>query len=492
MAAEIELKLFFNPADRQLLTEKLNSLEHAEALPTKQLTNRYFDTPDLQLRRWDMGLRVRGEGERREQTIKTAGQVVGGIHSRPEYNIDIDGDSPLLKLFPADIWPENADLDAVQQQLICFFDTDFNRQLWHVYVGNSMVEIALDTGWISAGEQREAICELEFELLAGEVSALLELAHTVAQWLPVRLGKASKAQRGYRLASGARPLTLDALSYVALEGHHDIHSALQTLLETCIERWQLLEQAIAQSAEVPLQCAQYWQRLRSIIRLLKMTLRHVELGDETYDACFHAIESRIGFVDDALSLAVVIEEQLLARHELAEQFESMAAARLAQCDLGGKLQALQQLPQYGQLQLAVVQLLLDLSKGLVILPARQLKQMADSMQEASWQQILMLMPPDNALSESEFLAAAKTLDDAILVGFAYGELYPVASRDSFRAPWRDLAHGIRALAGYAVLDDMSQATDAQLHDWLCNKRQSLILALDFSRKSAQAMTPYWR
>ncbi|MCF1428300.1 MAG: CYTH domain-containing protein [Shewanella sp.] len=492
MAAEIELKLFFNPAARQLLTEKLNSLEHAKALPTKQLTNRYFDTQDLQLRRWGMGLRVREEGERREQTIKTAGQVVGGIHSRSEYNIDIQAGSPALKLFPADIWPVGADLDALQQQLVCFFDTDFSRQLWHVYVGNSMVEIALDIGWICAGEHHQAICELEFELLAGDVAALLKLAQTVAHWLPVRLGKASKAQRGYQLASGARPLPLDAISYVALDSSHDVRSGLQTLLETCIERWQLLEQAITQSADVPLQCAGYWQRLRSIIRLLKMTLHHFELWNEAYNSGFLTIESGMRFLDDALSLAVIIEDQLLARHEQAEVFESKASQRLAKCDLGGHLLKLQQQPQYGQLQLAVVRLLLDLSNGLITLPKQHLKQMADRMQELSWQRILELMPPDNSLSENDFLSAAQTLDEAILVGFAYGELYPVASRDSFRAPWRDLYHGIRALAGYSVLDEMSQETDAELHDWLSNKRQSLILALDFSRKSAQAMTPYWR
>ncbi|HBF47976.1 MAG TPA: adenylate cyclase, partial [Shewanella frigidimarina] len=76
----------------------------------KKLTNGYFDTDDLQLRRWDMGLRVRGFDNQLEQTIKTAGRVVGGIHSRPEYNVNIDQKTPILSRFPKEIWPIGNDL----------------------------------------------------------------------------------------------------------------------------------------------------------------------------------------------------------------------------------------------------------------------------------------------------------------------------------------------------------------------------------------------
>jgi len=179
MNAEIELKLFFLPKFLETLINKLDSLE---------------------LRQWDMGLRVRGYDGHKEQTIKTAGQVIGGIHSRPEYNVTIQADSPDLSLFPANIWPLNANLTAVQTELGCVFHTDFYRRAWHVTVGNSLVEVALDTGEITANGKHEALCELEFELLSGDANALLVLATEVADTVPVRLGKASKAQRGYRLA----------------------------------------------------------------------------------------------------------------------------------------------------------------------------------------------------------------------------------------------------------------------------------------------------
>ncbi|MCL2913888.1 CYTH domain-containing protein [Shewanella corallii] len=492
MAAEIELKLFLDLADLQTLTTKLSNLEHSELLPTKQLTNRYFDTQDLQLRRWDMGLRVRGEGDHREQTIKTAGRVAGGIHSRPEYNIDIEADTPTLSLFPDEIWPVDADIATVQNELYCLFDTNFTRQLWHVYVGNSMVEIALDTGTIVASGEREEICELEFELLAGEVSALIELATQVAEWIPVRLGKASKAQRGYRLASQSSPLSLEALKYVELTKDSDINIAVQTLLETCVERWQLLEQMIAESAHVPLQCVELWQRLRSIIRLQRLTLQQFGLWEAGYDSGFELLEANLGFVDKAQYAAGIIEESLASKHQQSDAFEAKAAAELTGFDFTAKLHSLQRMPQYGQLQLAMVRLLLDLQKGLVVLPQVSLKAMADKMQEASWQSILELMPPTQSLSDTDYLSAIEQLDEAILVGFAYGELYDAQSRDSFRAPWGDLVNGIRTLGSYNLLDEYSHQLELDLSDWLTNKKDSLLLALDFSRKSAQAMTPYWR
>ncbi|MGS0725588.1 CYTH domain-containing protein, partial [Shewanella sp. 0m-11] len=96
MEAEIELKLFFNEKQKKSLIKLLDSLPNCEAKGIEKLTNAYFDTNALTLRKWDMGLRIRGINQHLEQTIKTKGQVVGGIHSRPEYNVDIDQKFPQL------------------------------------------------------------------------------------------------------------------------------------------------------------------------------------------------------------------------------------------------------------------------------------------------------------------------------------------------------------------------------------------------------------
>ncbi len=53
------------------------------AVANNTLTNCYFDTKELSFRKHDFGLRVRSKNEQREQTIKTAGQTIGGLHKRP-------------------------------------------------------------------------------------------------------------------------------------------------------------------------------------------------------------------------------------------------------------------------------------------------------------------------------------------------------------------------------------------------------------------------
>ncbi|MGB5144832.1 MAG: CYTH domain-containing protein, partial [Shewanella indica] len=57
---EIELKLFFPATEVSQLTTFLNSLPAATSQGCQQLSNGYYDTPELALRQLDMGLRVRG------------------------------------------------------------------------------------------------------------------------------------------------------------------------------------------------------------------------------------------------------------------------------------------------------------------------------------------------------------------------------------------------------------------------------------------------
>ena len=82
---EIELKLSVLPEAIKRLREKIISF-HYTHFSLHQLSNIYFETVDHQLRRWDMGLRIRGCDGRYEMTIKTAGKVIGGLHQRHECN----------------------------------------------------------------------------------------------------------------------------------------------------------------------------------------------------------------------------------------------------------------------------------------------------------------------------------------------------------------------------------------------------------------------
>ncbi|MGI2183177.1 inorganic triphosphatase [Shewanella oncorhynchi] len=497
MNAEIELKLFFLPIYQESLINKLDSLDNAVPQGQRRLANGYFDTPDLQLRQWDMGLRVRGYDAHREQTIKTAGQVVGGIHSRPEYNVTIKSDSPDLSLFPTSIWPANADLAATQAQLTCIFHTDFYRRAWHVQIDNSVVEVALDIGEITANGKQEALCELEFELLSGDTEALLKLAMQVASVVPVRLGKASKAQRGYRLAGKAKPLDLKALEFLPLAESHDSSQDLsancQILLETALERWQLLESMLAEESD-PEACVALWWRMRACIRLLRMTLNQFELLNVTLSSQFMLIEKQLDFIEQAQALTALLGSQrgLFAKLGQHAQVNARLLAQLTEINLTERLLSLWQQIEYGQLQLAIVELLLKISAGEVdITHQPSLRQHADRAQQASWMAIIEVMPLNSVMTAANYLQVATVLDASILVGHAYGSLYEAKSRDAFRAPWQDLALGIKTLACYRALQDASRELDINLAEWLEDKQQSLLFAMESTRRNAMQQQVYW-
>ncbi len=495
MEAEIELKLFFNENQKENLINLLDSVPSSDAKGREKLTNGYFETPELTLRQWDMGLRVRGINNHREQTIKTAGQVVGGIHSRPEFNVDIDHDFPKLNLFPDKIWPEGADIDQVQSNLCCLFHTDFVRQKWHVFVDDSLVEVALDIGDICVDGRSEPICELEFELLAGDTSALLVLAGIVSREIPVRLGKASKAQRGYQLAAQASPFNLDVLDFIALKPEQNLKQVAINLLEVGLDRWQQLEAMILDVALNPIELPMLCYRLRACIRLLRSTLSQFALLADDFEQDFDCIEQRLSFIEESLSLYSILEKNgsLITKLPMSDALVDIAHAKLQQLDISEQFVNLLDDICYGRLQVHLVDLLMQISNGSVVIDKDLgLRDFADKLQEKSWQKILQVMPIDDDLSSRDYLSVAKALDNSMFVGVAYGELYSNKSRDQFRTPWQDLALGIRTLAAYRQLKQISELAYIDISDWLENKELSLVQAMELSRRSAMKNEPYWR
>ena len=234
MQIEIEIK-FFVACDIQAgLSNLLNSLEIKES-SQQQLGNVYFDTPTLALRQLDMGLRIRRCDSFAEQTIKCRGQIVGGLHARPEYNAPVSGDLPTLSAFPDEIWPTLPERDSIQQQLVAQFRTDFLRSHWLIAFEGAEIELAWDQGEIVGSQGSTTINELELELKSGDTAALFALAQHLAKLGGLRLGAQSKAQRGYRLAGLGKPLALQVLVE-----HEDIDGI--TGVSEGLRHWQHHEQ----------------------------------------------------------------------------------------------------------------------------------------------------------------------------------------------------------------------------------------------------------
>ena len=197
MSNEVEIKLAVSDQAFNELEEHLKNficLVHKKQF----LSNTYYDYPDHFLAKQKMGLRIRQEDQELTLTLKTNGEVVGGLHSRPEYNLPLtEKETPtnaqLRELYPFEELPSST--------LQPIFSTDFNRTFWLVEFQQSKIEVAFDQGKIIAGESEQPICEIEFELKSGNVQDLFDFVETLPFERDIYFSSASKAKRGYLLGS---------------------------------------------------------------------------------------------------------------------------------------------------------------------------------------------------------------------------------------------------------------------------------------------------
>lgn len=199
MSQEIELKLALAASGP---TRLRNHPQLADITPhVTTLGNTYFDTPRAELEAARMALRLRRDGDRLRQTLKTRGQGGGGISTRGEWEWEVPG--PGLDLSGLAALPPMAAFSEAQlARLAPRFATDFRRETWQLEDTESHIELALDLGEIHAGERRVAIREIELELKRGEPERLWALAEALTDRVGLRPADTSKAARGDALLTG--------------------------------------------------------------------------------------------------------------------------------------------------------------------------------------------------------------------------------------------------------------------------------------------------
>jgi inorganic triphosphatase YgiF len=198
---EIELKLALDT--RHAARLKRHPLL-AEAKPRRRhLHSVYFDTPEFDLMRRCIAFRLRRVGYHWVQTLKAESRAVGALSSRPEWEMAVAGSEPDFAVLPDEALARLADIDLAR--LAPVFVTDFRRATWDLEIGESVVELALDSGEIQAGDGRMPISEVEVELKSGHAQDLFDLADILLQAVPLRVEPRSKAERGYLLCEAVVP-----------------------------------------------------------------------------------------------------------------------------------------------------------------------------------------------------------------------------------------------------------------------------------------------
>lgn len=291
---EIEFK-FHIPAER------LKTLEAAVRRAPVQRTRlraRYFDTADGTLAAQGAVLRLRQEGRRWVQTAKALGE--GPLH-RLEHNVDLGlaraGAAPMPDVQRHAGTPVGDTLARLLadagQPLVETYGTDIWRLTRELRTPGTVVELALDTGTVTAhpadgsAPRMAAVCELELELVRGKVEGLVALAYRWSQQHRLWFDTVSKAERGERLLAGTvRGPAVKAAPprFAAGDGFPSGAAVQRAVVAAC------LAQILPNASEVAAGSddAEHIHQLRVGIRRLRTALRELDALGTGFDPAWEA------------------------------------------------------------------------------------------------------------------------------------------------------------------------------------------------------------
>lgn len=335
MAIETEIKLSLPPRAASRL--KAHPLL-AGIVPLRQrLLNTYYDTADLRLQRERIAVRYRKKGWEWLLTVKCAAPSAGGLARRNEWEVaGLPGEFDFSHVDNARLRHR---LEALRHELAPVFATDFTRTAWLLEPQPGVrIELALDRGKIQAGVRHAALCEVELELLDGNIADLFSAASALQADLPLHPEAASKAERGYRLFADAalRPARAQP---IPLDNDLSTTAAFRLVALSCIGHLQGNEQGVRESDDPEFihQARVAIRRLRSAIRLWRPLLPAGFVS--RFDPRWRALAMQLGdarnwdvFLSETLppllaSFPTHAELELLSRHALKRGASNRKAAR---------------------------------------------------------------------------------------------------------------------------------------------------------------------
>lgn len=291
MALETELKLSLPP--RTASRFAAHPLLAGLASQRQKLLNTYYDTPELTLQHERIGVRYRRKGRQWLLTVKCAAPSAGGLARRLEW--ENPGRPGEFDFSHVDHDHLRQRLETLRPGLQAAFTTDFVRTAWLIDTGKARIELALDRGHIIAGGQRETICEVELELLDGDPAELFRLALELQADLPLHPEVASKAERAYRLFTGA-PLKPARAGPSPITEAMDTTAAFQAIALDCLAQLQGNECGLheTEAPEFAHQARVAIRRLRSALRLWQKELPEGFVGH--FDARWKALAGELAEV----------------------------------------------------------------------------------------------------------------------------------------------------------------------------------------------------
>jgi triphosphatase len=267
---EIEVKLELAPASL-LALKKIPLFRKIKATPRRAAqVSVYFDTDNHELRQKGVMLRVRREGRRYTQTIKTAASAE--LLERDEWETEIAGAEPDLSQASGTALKPLLS-KKLRRRLRPLFETRVRRTVYPLVDDARTIALAIDRGTIDTGAGSQPLCEIELELERGTAADLFDVARELTKTLPARLAVKSKSERGYEIIDGEQALPVKAAP-VELPAGANARDAFRMIGLACLKQIIINEPALIKGdPEGVHQMRVGIRRLRAAMSLFAVLLR---------------------------------------------------------------------------------------------------------------------------------------------------------------------------------------------------------------------------
>ena len=329
--SEIELKFLLDePTARRLWTRVRASQLSSAAPVTKLLRSVYLDTPEHALRRAGIALRLRRDGRRWIQTVKTGRAIHGGLSQATELESPAPGGRVNLDAIPDEAVRDDLVecINGAELQPVC--ETLIKRTSGEVVLQDgTRVELAVDVGEIRADGRSAELREAEIELVEGSPAKLFDIARALFPDGGLSFSRLSKSARGYLLAEEGYiepPLTPRNAETVAIEPDQMAETAARDVLRECVDQIaaNLVVVTRLDDPEGPHQLRVGLRRLRSAFAVFASVLDSAELERLKGEARW--LGQEVGALRDLDVVAGEIAHREAALHPDEPSLAALAAA----------------------------------------------------------------------------------------------------------------------------------------------------------------------
>lgn len=501
MASELELKLAATPEK----ISKIRELEFPGAASqsewkTTPLANTYFDTANFKLREMAIGMRIREKQGKYIQTVKSSGKAIGGLHQRNEDEVELPSNQldtslitdPYLMILVEEAHDEGGDF-------VPCFNTDFDRTQCEItFSDGTKIEVALDTGKITAGESTLDICEVELELVEGSAEYIFAIGRYLIKELDLTLFNSSKARRGYSLCESLPP-DYFRMQVTELSQGAESEVAFEKICFSALNHWQYYELFLNHKTAHKAVLEMY----RALIYLHHM---YMVFGGLIPRQATNDLRNNWNWLADAMRPIVDA-----AKHK---RYLSRYLQQKADWDLVEdqhkkiKLDADKAIEEFKKL-LATQRynlMMLNMSEWLYFkewrdfIPEKERQKLSTPIIEFARKQLEHMLKelkrdlgPKVDIAFKEYFKLIAKIRRALDTGLFFGGLFDSQKRLAYRQPWVDILDGIRELQMNAYIFELQLETHQkeETEEWLEKRNQPVLDAIEQTRKAAFKSNPYW-